>query len=775
MSYSLVIVESPAKCGKIEQILGPGYKCIASYGHLQQLSSLKDIDISNNFFPRFTPIDSKRQQITKIRGLITNAKEVILATDDDREGEGIAWHICKLFNLSIENTKRIIFHEITETAIKNAIKMPTKLNMNLVNAQQGRQILDLLVGFKISPLLWENISRTKKGLSAGRCQTPALRLIYENQKDIDNSPGKMVYNTQGYFTDQNLVFILNHNFDNEDKVIDFLEETTVIKHIYKCEKPKDSVRKAPQPFTTSSLQQMASNELHISPKETMTICQKLYEGGYITYMRTDSKIYSQEFLGKTNEFIKDTYGEEYISKNGELLTGDGEKDSKPKKKPKKDKENKPTASGIAAHEAIRPTNIKCNKLPDEYSSRETRMYRLIWKNTLESCMADALYKTITAKISAPYGYEYRYISEQVVFAGWKIVNGYEVENKTYRYLQTIKMESIIVYKKVISKVTMKDIKAHYTEAKLVQLLEQKGIGRPSTFSSLIEKIQDREYVKKENIKGKTITCVDYELENEEITEIHNEREFGNEKNKLVIQNIGILVLEFLLKTYDTLFEYEYTKNMENKLDLIAKGNKIYSELCGECLVEIERNASVGERKNKEDIILDANHTYMIGKYGPVIKYSKDGVTSFKSVNKDINLSKLRSGEYKLEEIVQDSKLNRKLGKYKDDEIILKRGQYGLYVVWGEKKRSINDIYLKESDIQLEDVVRLIEMESINPNLVRKLTDDLSIRKGKFGDYIFYKKDTMKKPKFYKLNGFKEDYKTCDIEVLIDWITETYMK
>lgn len=788
MNYILVIVESPAKCGKIEKILGTGYKCVASYGHLQQLTSLKSIDISNNFSPHFTPIDSKRQQIIKIGGLIKNAREVILATDDDREGEGIAWHICSLFNLSIENTKRIIFHEITDMAIKNAVKNPTTLNMNLVNSQQGRQILDLLVGYKISPLLWENISRTKKGLSAGRCQTPALRLVYENQKEIDNSPGKKVYNTTGYFTSQNLPFILNYNFDNEDSIIDFLEKTTEFKHLFKCEKPKDSIRKAPQPFTTSSLQQMASNELHISPKDTMSICQKLYEGGYITYMRTDSKVYSKEFIEKTNIYIKDKYGEEYISENDKLsLSSEEGKDKTKEDKPNKTKKtNKPIKeskstkdpkqNGISAqeaHEAIRPTNVTCLNIPEDYSSGERRMYKLIWRNTMESCMKDAKYKTISVKVSAPNDLEYRYLTEQVVFPGWKVVSGYEKINKTYNFVQTIVNDKDIIYRKIVSKVTMKDLKTHYTEAKLVQLLEQRGIGRPSTFSSLIEKIQEREYVKKENVKGKTIVCTDFELEDDEILEIEGKREFGNEKNKLIIQNTGIMVLEFLLKTFDILFEYEYTKNMEDKLDQISKGNKEYWELCDECLKEIEKNDKMEVKRDREQIVLDSNNTYMVGKYGPVIKYTNNGEIKFKAVRKDIDLERLRNGEYELDDIIEDNKINRKLGIYKDKELILKKGKFGLYVEWGVNKKSINDIKIKETEIQLEDVIEIIEQPSVNPNLVRNLTDNLSIRKGKFGDYIFYKTSKMTKPKFYKLNGFEKDYNACNKEEILDWINDKY--
>ena len=785
MAYSLLIVESPAKCNKIEKYLGQGYKCIASYGHLQELTSLKDIDIKNNFKPKFNPIEKKTQQITRIKNMITNAKEVILATDDDREGEGIAWHICELFNLSVEHTKRIIFHEVTESALKAAVKTPTRLNMNLVNAQQGRQILDLLVGFKISPVLWQNISRTKKGLSAGRCQTPAIRLIYDNQKDIDNSPGKRVYNTTGYFTDKNLPFILNNLYNNEDEMIEFLEETTEHEHILSCEKPKESIRKAPQPFTTSGIQQSANNELHISPKETMQICQKLYEGGYITYMRTDSKVYSKEFMENANEYIINKYGNKekdpnkLLRKNSDISEekDDDKKSKKKSKSKKKVDENIPPPQ--EAHEAIRPTNIKIENLPSEntdFNGKEVRLYRIIWRNTVESCMSDALYNIFSAKISAPKKYEYKYLTEQIVFPGWKYVNGYEEINPTYSYLQSIK-KGVVKYKKIVCKLTIKDLKTHYTEAKLVQLLEQKGIGRPSTFSSLVEKIQEKDYIKKEHIKGKTLICTDFELENDEILEIETNREFGNEKNKLVIQPIGIIVIEFLLKTYDTLFEYEYTKNMEDILDIIAKGEKKYYELCDDCLMEINKTLIKEVRDNKEDIVIDDDHIYMICKHGPVIKYTQkdkgqENVVKFKAVKKDIDLDKLRNGEYLLEDIVEDNNLNKKLGLYKDKEVFLKKGQYGLYIVWGDNKKSINEIKIKETDIVLKDVIELIE-NTINTNFVREITEDLSIRKGKYGDYIFYKTKKMAKPKFLKLNAFKDDYKKCDINTIKDWINKTY--
>ena len=326
MPYTIVIVESPAKCGKIEKFLGPGYKCVASFGHIQQLKGLAAINVDDNFTPTFTQVDSKRQQISKMRKLIVGADDVMLAADDDREGEAIAWHVCQVFNLPVATTKRIIYHEVTESALKRAVSEAITINMDVVHAQQARQVLDLLVGYKISPVLWQKISqKTKSGLSAGRCQTPALRLIYDNKQDIDASPGRKVYNTTGYFTSKNLSFTLNYNHDDEDKMGEFLESSANHDHIYNCGSVRSTTKQPPTPYTTSGLQQAASNELRVSPKDTMSTCQKLYEGGYITYMRTDSKTYCIEFIRKASAHIKKSYGEEYPHAEIERLAERGEK------------------------------------------------------------------------------------------------------------------------------------------------------------------------------------------------------------------------------------------------------------------------------------------------------------------------------------------------------------------------------------------------------------------------------------------------------------------
>ena len=796
MSYTLLIVESPAKCQKIESYLGSGYKCIASYGHIQELPGLKNIDIENDFKPSFLPMESKSHQITKIRKMISGATEVLLASDDDREGEAIGWHICQVFNLPL-TTKRIIFHEITKDAIVKAVHNPTTLNMDVIYAQQARQILDVIVGYKISPMLWKHISRkTATGLSAGRCQTPALRIVYDNQKDIDNSPGKKVYNTTGYFSQMNLGFVLNHNFEiigfntTTNTMEQFLEATVEYDHVYSCTKPKQTTKNPPTPFTTSSLQQKASSELNISPKETMSICQKLYEAGLITYMRTDSTTYSADFIEVASEFIKDKYGNDYLHEDVKRLcerkvdkTEKKEKAKKVSKKAstkkgdkgaKKDKGDENNAQ--EAHEAIRPTDVSCEKIgEDSFSARERKMYHIIWSVTMESCMSPALYQSVSAKISAPEEKEYKYSAEEVNFPGWKIVRGYEKENPEFKFLQTIKNNAIVQYNKIACKVSIKDLKSHYTEAKLVQLLEENGIGRPSTFSSLIDKIQERGYVKKDNIKGKKIKCIDYELVQDELAEIEDEREFGNEKGKLVIQPLGVLVLEFLLQHFEKLFDYEYTRNMETELDSIAKGSAIWHQLCKTCLDDISECAKDLGEDDKQIIKIDDNHTYMIGKYGPVIKCGTGDKVTFKNVKKDIDIDKLKKNQYKLEDIVETQSgavSGKSIGKYKGDDVFVKKGKFGNYITWGkDNKKSLNGIKTPIDELTIDDLIPIIENKvTLNTSIVRNINDEISIRSGKFGNYIFYKTHNMSKPKFIKLAGFKGNYNTCpedEIERFVD--------
>lgn len=786
---TLVIVESPAKCKKIEEYLGPGYKCMASFGHLRELPSLKNIDIENNFQPTYTLIENslKKKQIELLRKEIKAAHEVILATDDDREGEAIAWHLCQLFKLDINKTKRIIFHEITSNAIQNSIKNPKFINMNIVNAQQARQILDILVGFKISPILWKCIARNKdNALSAGRCQTPALRLIYDNHQEINNSEERKVYNTTGYFTNTNIAFDLNKQYETEDAMTDFLDGAADFSHIYSFSQPVKVYKKQPEPFTTSKLQQAASNELHYAPKETMRICQLLYEGGYITYMRTDSKTYSGEFINSVKTYINKTYpdGEKYINENIDaLITGALKEDIKIEKITKSKKQNAKETLCQEAHEAIRPTKISLFGLPETMDSKEKRMYKLIWENTLESCMSPASFYSITASIVSYQDTKFTYTSELIDFPGWKIVaKKYTTENKDFHYLQTIKQNSILPYKKMCSRVTIKGLKQHYTEARLVQLLEEKGIGRPSTFSSLVDKIQERGYVKKEDIKGKEIACKDFELENGEIFEVETKREFGNEKSKLVIQQLGIIVLEFLDKNFLNLFNYDYTKLMEEALDKISKGETIWFEVCRSCNEQIDKLIDSLDSDNKIEIKLNDNNSYIIGKYGPVIKCTEevDGKEEikFKAVKKDVDIKLLEKGKYKVEEIIDTNKTAKSqfiLGQYNGHDVILKKGKFGLYISWGENSKTLKELGNRPiENITFDEVKKYLEEGS---NIIRIINNDLSIRKGQKGDYLFYKNSRMKKPQFCDIKSFvsevQEDYKICNINILKSWIKEKY--
>jgi DNA topoisomerase-1 len=812
MKY-LVIVESPSKCKKIEKYLNDNdaniYEVVATMGHITEVKSLKNIDMTN-FQCRYDLIDAKMKHIDMIRKKIQCVDEVILACDADREGEGICYFICHVFQLDVEKTKRIVFHEITESAIIQAIRNPRSIDMNLAYAQQSRQILDLLVGFSITPLLWDCFSKNhQSSLSAGRCQTPALRLVYDNYLEIKNQSREQHYQVTGYFTSKIIPFELSKTFDTEDELMDFFENTLEFQHIYSCSEPKESIVSQPDPFITSTLQQAASNELHMSPKETMKHAQQLYEVGLITYMRTDSKTYSKEFIETVKKYILQNYNDsKYIhpnvdnlceSNNKTKINSDNDKanddtskkkTTKKKEKTTKEKEEKTTKDekenllSQEAHEAIRPVNIqtKLTDIKEQIDPKAKKLYELIWKRTLESCMSEAIYYFIVAEISAYKNTVYKYRTDQILFPGWKILQKkYDENNSLYHYLLHLKQKVFINYHKITAKVHIKNMKHHYTEARLVQLLEEKGIGRPSTFSSLIDKIQERGYVNKENVDGLTIKCREFSLEGEELTETMEEREFGNEKGKLVIKPLGILVIEFLIKHFEELFNYEYTKQMEDDLDMISQGKMEYGSLCRNIYEQLNKLMEPIQ-KEKRKIQIDEHHEYMIGKYGPVIKHTIDNNVEFLPVKKDIDFKKLEAGEYTLPDLLDDATDTSKkilLGKYQGLDLFVKKGKYGNYVEWGENKQSIGELATKPiHTIDYIDVLKFLERDGLlDPTkpvgLVRELSNNISIRSGKFGNYIYYKNTRMKKPQFFPLKNFKEDVKTCSKHVLLAWIKEVH--
>ena len=555
-SKKLVIVESPTKCKKIETYLGTSYKVIACYGHLRDIHSLKNIDIENRYKPTYTILENKRLIIEKVRKEIRASQEVILAMDDDREGEAIAWHICDMFDLSIVDTKRILFHEITEKAILAAIENPTRINMNLVYSQQARQVIDLMVGYMISPILWKNIINTAI-ISAGRCQTPTLRLIYENHLNKINT---MNYSISGYFTSKNILFDLNHQYETETEVITFLEHSCLFQHKISSyiEKKTSS---PPEPLTTSRLLRTSP----YSASETMKICQQLYEDGLITYMRTDSTNYSQEFISSVHSFIQKEYiNEKYIG----YLTR--EKDT--------------------AHEAIRPTTICMKQLFNKsYNQKEVKLYRLIWENSLESLMSSVEYNENTIIIDAPFDLKYTKKVHQVVFQGWNIVKNTKKESNEYNYFLHFKMNLPISYNHISCK-PVYHTTPFLSEIDLLRSLEKVGIGRPSTYASLVQKIQDRKYVTKQTITHE-VQEDEYDfiyiLTNNHINKKRVNRVHNKEHNKLVIQPLGIQVMECLMK-YSSIFDYDFTKKMEEELDEILYENKSYYDVCNMMYTQLKQ-------------------------------------------------------------------------------------------------------------------------------------------------------------------------------------------
>lgn len=762
----LLIVESPSKCAKIENYLGLEYCCIASKGHLRQIIGLKSIDTKNDFKPTFSLIQEKKDHIEKMKDIIDAFPhdKIYLATDDDREGEAISWHICEIFNLPISTMKRILFHEITKPAITEAIKKPTVINMKLVMAQQARQILDIIVGYKISPFLWKHLyNNSENSLSAGRCQTPALKLVYDNNEERKKISISKDYHINGIFTDKKIKFALSNAMNTEEECENFLNLSKTYKHQLKIHKNSNIQKSPPQPFHTSRLLQTASNQLHMSPNETMSLCQQLYQNGYITYMRTESSLYSKEFLNKIETYITKTYeNKKYVGDLSKVMN--------------KNNDN--------PHEAIRSTQIEMKTLPNCSNNRMVSLYKLIWRNTIESCMSVANYEQTTIHISSPVESIYKTEIEKPIFLGWKIVNNkinltdeQNSCNALLLYLKSLETKgSGVVYDNISCELNIKNNHHFYTEASLINKLESLGIGRPSTFSTIIETIKERGYVNKEDTKGITVNCIEYVLKKNNIEKSIKDKTFGAEKSKLIIQPIGILCIEFLFEYFQKLFSYEYTKNMELELDSICNNeDKIWNIICKECYNEIKIISKTMKNINKKTYEISPGYSLAFEKYGPVIRHDLDNNEyEYLSVKKDFvfDLDKLSNKEYNLQDIIL--KENNQLGNYQNEEIQIKSGRYGYYAEWGDKKESIKDINVPLEDITLEILTEFLnKKQKENKPVLREINEQLSVRKSKFGLYIYYKTSSMKKPRFLNIKKFEKGVLTCEKDELINWLIKEY--
>lgn len=788
----LVIVESPSKCKSIEGYLGYKYNVIASCGHITSLESLKDIDTKHDFSPTFRVKDDKTAHVELMRSIIQQYPKcnIIIATDDDREGEAIAYAIATTFDLPLETTPRIVFNEITRTAIQNAFANPIHINMSLVMAQQARQILDVLIGFKVSPVLWKYIYHSKNNaLSAGRCQTPALMLVYENHIKGSINISHETYDITGYFLPKNLPFKLNVRFATTEEARIFMEASVGFVHTAKIGEKRFTTRASPKPLNTAQLLQHASNVLRFSPKTTMQVAQALYQGGYITYMRTESKTYSKDFIVSAKSYIENTFGDKkYIGD----LTG---------------VENCP---GVNPHEAVRVTDVFTREISSDDAQMKS-LYKLIWKSSVESCMSDATYNAYNITVSAPQDHKYNYIHEEPIFLGWKQLdvgtvktgNGkrFEADNSTgtLLYMWALPKECKVHYSQITAQVSERHGHSHYSESTLIRSLEEMGIGRPSTYALFVETIQDRGYVTKEDVVGRKSTCVDFRLIDGILEEVIAEKVFGAEKDRLIIQPVGKLCIEFLSEHFADIFDYSYTKRMEEELDAIANSPVTIARNVSDILVQpvrteylvckrafddIDRQIKSISKLKKETYEIDEKHTLTFQQFGPcVVRILDNGEKEYipvkKSLASSLDLDKVRRKEYSLDELLEFN--TPFLGKNDSGvPVIIKVGKFGAYIECGDEKKGLNGIHKPLNELSLEDAISILrgdmepDVES-QKGFLRVLNGDMSIRKGRFGHYIFYRTKAMEKPRFFSLKKFDGKYLDCSVDTVIEWTIATYLK
>lgn len=754
----LIIVESPSKCEKIEKYLGFQYKCISSKGHIRYIAKVGSS--KSKYAATFEIEEEKQTHVEFMRKIINqfDPNNIFLATDDDREGEAIAWHICEVFSLNTNTTKRIIFHEMTKEALIKSVENPIRLRMNIIKAQQTRQILDRIIGFKISPFLTKLLVHDNTDfLSAGRCQTPALRLVYDNcLLNQHKSATKLEYEVTGSFFSHpsTLKMKLHENAKSEPMCLQFLELSKLHAHILSVQKSTNKYRNAPLPFNTSSLLQSASSLANCSPKQTMLYCQELYQEGYITYMRTDSTKYAKPFLQKMGDFLSKTYGQQYFG-NQDLL------------------ENKNTSD---PHEAIRITDISTTQV--EGDVKKKAIYKLIFVRTFESCMASFEFTSTMVNISAPLNNQYEYDIEMGLFLGWKRLKITEKEfaedqqqkNDLCGYIKNLAFKQI-QYSKIECAVVNTNNKVHFTEAGLIQKMEDLGIGRPSTFSTLIETIQTRKYVAKMDIEGDSHMCNEYSLDKfHNLSTFSVTKTFGGEKNKLLIDDLGKQVICVLLDHFSSLFAYDYTKQMEEALDeLIQNTDKSGFDIIFQCEQQIKDCMKPLQDKMKQTYKIDDNSFVVFGKNGAYIKYEDSYKTSSIKPNIEIDFEKLKNNLYSLDELIELK--DESLGIYENEPLFLKKGKYGPYVQWGSNIKNLKSICPKNKSLENISFGQICAyLTAVNTSsILRQLGPDANIQNGKYGPYVYYKTEEMKKPQFFPLKSFRAGFMTCDISTLSDWL------
>jgi DNA topoisomerase-1 len=670
---NLVIVESPSKCKKIQSYLGKGYKVIATSGHFRTIPSLANINLET-FKIKYEV--SKPKVVALLKKEVAEAKEVFLATDDDREGETIAWHVCKVCKLD-KTTKRILFHEVTERDITRAMKDPTVLRMNLVYSQIARQVLDVYIGFTVSPMLWKYVGHT---LSAGRCQTPTLRLVAERETEIENTLRENTFVVKGYFTNETILFHFSRSLSQEE-VTPFMETLAGYPFVLSPPEGKEVIVPPPKILVTSTLQQAS---LSMTPQQIMKCAQTLYEEGYITYLRTDNATYSEDFLMQASNFLKEEYDRPFQG-----------------------------SKGTGAHEGIRVTQLSVTET--KLDTMTDKLYRYIYQRTLQSCMKPARMLHTTFKIGMKEDYFY-YTSIKPIYRGWKPETDAQDWSSYLSYLTHIHCKRVLVEE------TAHRL-PHWTEGHLISELEKRSIGRPSTYSHLLDTVQERKYVVKGTIKCTPLQLQTYEYTNEGLVgkmTMQTKEVQEEENNRLSVTPLGRKVETFCYTYYESIFNYDYTRLLEANLDQVEEGKKDWTDVVKECVLHLS------------SVVIDM----------PLKQYESLYV-----------------------------------GLYEKKPLLLKHGMHGFYLEHEGHKRSLQS-YEKVNLVEqwiAEQAVPQEEMEGLfaylkTENTLLTITDSWSVRTGPHGKYLFFKAKNMKKPKFYSLPA---EYSNSSAEEIEGYIRKKY--
>jgi DNA topoisomerase-1 len=756
MTKNLVIVESPAKAKTIEKFLGKDFTVKSSFGHIRDLDKGDNaIDIKNGFKPNYVVSPDKAKVVSELKKLAKESEMVWLASDEDREGEAISWHLFEVLGLKEDQTKRIVFHEITKPAIEHAIKNPRKIDKALVDAQQARRVLDRLVGFELSPILWKKV---KPSLSAGRVQSVAVRLVVEREREINNFESISDYKISAEFVKQDnskpIKAELPQRFKTEAEALDFLKAASESQFKIENIEVKPAQRKAAAPFTTSTLQQESSRKLGYPVAKTMLLAQKLYEAGHITYMRTDSVNLSETAIkGAAGEIIR-AYGKEY---------------SFPRNYTTKN------SSAQEAHEAIRPTYFENHTAGSD--AQEIKLYELIWKRSIASQMAHAeLERTVVDIRVSKANKNMRAEGEIIKFDGFLTVylegQDDEEDQENSDLLPPLTIGEQLNLNKMSSEQRFSRAAPRYTEASLVKKLEELGIGRPSTYAPTISTIQKRGYVIKDNRDGTPRNYQTALLKDGKITVKTATENTGVEKNKMFPTDIGLLVTDFLSEHFEHIMDYGFTAAVEKEFDDIAQGqvswNKMIDSFYKPFHKDVDKTLANAERVSGERVIgvdpeTGKTVSARIGRYGPLVQIGE-------SDDEDKKFASLRAGQtletITLEQALELFKLPRTLGEYKSEKVTAAIGRFGPYIKFGSLFASIpkdQDIF----EITLDEAIVLIEakIKAESERLIKKFSEneDIEILKGRWGPYISYKRTNYKIPKDVKA----EELNFAQVMELID--------